>query len=161
MSFLWLILSLAVVGADKLVKYLVSGNMSVGGSFELIPGVIAITYVQNTGVSFSMFDDSPTAMVVVTGIAIAVCAVIIFFLFYNKYKSNLFNAALALILAGALGNVIDRVQNGYVVDMFEFLFVRFAIFNIADISLTVGTVLFAVWILRSERGVNNIQENTM
>ena len=149
MKLFWLLISLLIFGADMLVKRLVVEYIQLSEAVDVIPGVFGLTYVQNTGMSFSLFNNSPSMLTVITVLALTVSVVILIVLIRNKFNSKLADAALALILAGALGNAVDRLVNGHVVDMFEFLFVRFAIFNVADIALTFGTAMLAVWMIKS------------
>ncbi|MDR2529926.1 MAG: signal peptidase II [Oscillospiraceae bacterium] len=159
MKALWLLLTLAVFGLDALVKSAVSSNMRLGETFALVPHVLSITYVENTGVSFSMLGDNAAAMAVITWLTPVLCAVLIVLLIRNKYGSRLFDASLALILAGAIGNAVDRMLHGSVVDMFEFAFVRFAIFNVADVALTCGCAMLAIYAVLDSRRMSGANRN--
>ena len=127
----------AVVVVDQLVKLLAR---QLTGQVVLIPGVLALNYTENTGMAFSLFSGRAWLL----GVVSAVC-IIGGWLTLRKYQLGAWSKVGAmLMLGGAVGNMIDRFLRGYVVDMFEALFVRFAIFNVADVALTVGTALMAV-----------------
>lgn len=139
---LYLIIAAAVVLLDQLSKHFLTLLLK-GGSQPLIPGVIRLVYVENTGAAFSLFSDMRWALVAVSFVAIAAILVALF-----RYPRQLGKAAclsLALVLGGAVGNLVDRILFGYVADFFEFEFVRFAVFNVADIFITVGGIAFALF----------------
>ena len=133
----WSWLAAAVVIADQLVKWVSS---SLRTEVMLIPGVLRFTYAQNTGMAFSLFSGQAWLLGVVS-----VAAIVIGWLVLRGYRlGTISRIAAMLMLGGAVGNMIDRFAYGYVVDMFEVLFVRFAVFNVADAALTVGAGLMAV-----------------
>ena len=137
-KFYWI--AAAVVIVDQLVKW---ACLSLTGSVTLIPHVLALTYAENTGMAFSLFSGRAWAL----GVVSVVC-ILLGWLVLRRYKlGTLSRTAAMLMLGGAVGNMIDRVLRGYVVDMFEVLFMDFAIFNVADAALTVGTVLMATSLL--------------
>lgn len=137
-KFYWI--AAAVVIVDQLVKW---ACLSLTGSVTLIPHVLALTYAENTGMAFSLFSGRAWAL----GVVSVVC-ILLGWLVLRRYKlGTLSRTAAMLMLGGAVGNMIDRVLRGYVVDMFEVLFMEFAIFNVADAALTVGTVLMATSLL--------------
>ena len=125
---------------DQVVKWACKG---LTGRLTLIPGVLGLTYVENTGMAFSLFSGNSWAL----GVVSAVC-IISGWLLLRKYRlGTVSHIGAMLMLGGAVGNMIDRFWRGYVVDMFEALFVEFAIFNVADAALTVGTALMAISLL--------------
>lgn len=132
--FYWI--AVLTVIADQLTKWLCMG---LAERVTLIPGVLALTYAENTGMAFSLFSGRAWAL----GVVSAVC-ILAGWLVLRRYRlGTLSRVAAMLMLGGAAGNMIDRFWRGYVVDMFEALFVDFAIFNVADAALTVGAVLMA------------------
>ncbi len=135
----------AVIGVDRLTKYLVSSNMELYESFPLIPRVLNITYIENRGAAFGMFQNGTLLFTILTVIAVVGCALLIAF---NVTKSQLANWALVLFGAGGVGNLIDRVFRRSVVDFIETAFVEFPVFNIADCSVTVGAALLVVYLVR-------------
>lgn len=137
-KFVWIAVVTVII--DQLVKW---ACLSLSHSVTVIPGVLALTYAENTGMAFSLFSGNPWAL----GVASAVC-IALGWIILRRYKLGAVSwIAAMLMLGGAAGNMIDRFLRGYVVDMFEVLFVDFAIFNVADAALTVGTVLMGFSLL--------------
>lgn len=103
------------------------------------------TYLENRGAAFGILQDSRLFFIILT---IAIVVGLIYY-FVKNYKTNpkILNIALALIISGALGNFYDRLFQGYVVDFLEFAFVRFPVFNVADILVTVGSFLIIIYLL--------------
>ena len=136
----WSWLAAVVVIADQLVKWLSS---SLRTEVTLIPGVLRFTYAENTGMAFSLFSGQSWLLGVVS-----VAAVVVGWLVLRGFRLGpVSRCAAMLMLGGAVGNMIDRFAQGYVVDMLEVLFVRFAVFNVADAALTVGAGLMTVSLL--------------
>ena len=109
---IYVLLIAAIVAGDQVVKMVVASTMAVGQSFPLIPGFANITYMQNTGAAFSLFSDATWVLALLSGV-MAVVVICILFKYKKKFKSNLFNLAMAFIAGGAIGNLIDRVAHGY------------------------------------------------
>ncbi|MDR3277828.1 MAG: signal peptidase II [Oscillospiraceae bacterium] len=130
---------------DQLLKHWAAAALSGGGIVDLIPGVIHLTYVENTGAAFSILSNMRWALVAVS----AVCVVVLAFVLIRYRASVLCKLGLAAVLGGAAGNMIDRVLTGRVVDMFELEFMNFAVFNVADCFITVGGLVFCVSLLLS------------
>lgn len=108
-------------------------------AITLIPGVLGLKYAENTGMAFSLLAGKPWLLGILSGVLI-----LLGYGFLRRYRLGTPAAVAAmLMLGGAVGNMIDRLFTGYVVDMIEVLFVDFAIFNIADAALTVGCALMA------------------
>ncbi|WP_066648590.1 signal peptidase II [Christensenella timonensis] len=143
---IYVLLIAAIVAGDQVVKMVVASTMAVGQSFPLIPGFANITYMQNTGAAFSLFSDATWVLALLSGV-MAVVVICILFKYKKKFKSNLFNLAMAFIAGGAIGNLIDRVAHGYVIDMLEFDFVNFAIFNVADSFVCIGAVMLGIFVI--------------
>lgn len=111
----------------------------------LIPGVFSFSYVENRGAAFGMFQNQTVLFVVMTVLA---CGGIAYLLIRERKKMHtLMRVCLALILAGAVGNFVDRIWLGYVRDMFYFELINFAVFNVADSAISVGTVALILDIL--------------
>lgn len=133
------------VVVDQLVKLLVAARLPLGGGFELVPGLLQINYVQNTGAAWSMFSNSTLALAVFS----VVMAVFLGVWLWRTPREQLWRrVALALMLAGALGNMIDRFRLGYVVDFIKLP--HWPVFNIADILLCVGVALLALLLAAEE-----------
>ena len=130
---------LALIGLDQWVKHWVVANISLNQVIKAIPGVFSLTYLQNRGAAFSILT------VLVIGAAL-------FYLVKNYQKSLWLVLSLILIISGGIGNFIDRVHLGYVVDMVQLDFIDFAIFNVADSYLTVGVLLLILILWKEENG---------
>ena len=130
-------LAALLVALDQMTKHFARVTLAAEGSWVLIPGVVGLTYVENTGMAFSSFSGATAVLAVISAIAAAALAVVI----YRRVLPRPFSQAmLMLLLAGAVGNLNDRALVGYVTDMIQLLFVHFAVFNVADICVTVGAV---------------------
>jgi len=141
---LYFILAAVLVALDQLVKYLVSANIPLGGSVPFLPYIMDLTYVQNTGCAFSLLERHTWLLTIISAVMSVVLAVA---LAKGFFKHPLGKIAIALVLAGAVGNLIDRALYGYVVDMFRTLFIDFAVFNVADICVVVGGIAAAAYYL--------------
>ena len=138
------ILTAALVVLDQIVKYLVRAVIPLGGNVPFIPYLLDLTYVQNTGAAFSMLRSHTWLLTLTsTMVVLAMCALIVKGFFKNRL--GLFSAA--LVLAGGMGNLIDRVVFGFVTDMFQTTFMEFAVFNVADCCITVGVPLLFLYVL--------------
>ena len=138
---------------DQISKYMIEAVMDLGESIQVIPGFFQLLYVRNTGAAWSLFADSSMIFFYI----VTVVAVVVLFLFYRscETKDHWNKAALALIMAGALGNFIDRLCFQYVRDFlsFDIFGYHFPVFNIADCALCIGVVMIAGKILLEEFGV--------
>ena len=137
---LYLIFSALIVLIDQAVKYVITSRLAEGGVHALIPGIVHLTHIQNTGAAFSMLSNMRWVLVAVS----AVCSVLLIILVLRFKKPWICRLCLAAILGGAVGNLIDRFLFGSVTDMFEVEFIKFAVFNVADICITGGAVLFCL-----------------
>lgn len=137
-----------VVGLDQLTKYLTVREIPYGSQVRIWPGVVHLTYVRNTGAAFSMFSGMRWLflLLVVVFFAGVICLIRAGIL---RRKAELW--CLAAIGGGALGNAIDRVVSGKVVDMIEPEFVNFAVFNVADSFITVGAIWLGIYIFFFDR----------
>lgn len=123
---------------DRLTKYAAVSTVKVDGPKEFLFGLFNFTYVENTGAAFSLFSGKTDALSVLTVLFL----IAIFFLLMKKtFPSKFLNTCLLLVFAGGLGNLIDRIAYGYVVDFIEPLFIDFAVFNFADCCITVGAFM--------------------
>ena len=138
---MWLI-AIAVFAADRVTKILAGGIPPQG--IPVIPGVVQLRYAENTGAAFSMFSGHPWLLGVLSLLIIAGA----FLILRKKKLPALAMTGLMMMLGGAVGNMADRFATGFVPDMIELLFVRFAIFNVADSFLCIGCALTAVSLLR-------------
>ena len=142
-----IIVTLLLVISDQWSKYLAVLYLTDRRTVTVIPGFLGLRYVENTGAAFSMLSNSTTFLIVVTAIALVVMA---YMIWIKKYGEPFERLCFTLIIAGGVGNLIDRVTRGFVVDFFEFLFMNFAVFNVADIYVCVGIGLYAVYTFYTE-----------
>ena len=142
MTYLFMSLfALAIVAADQVTKYLTVAAIPLGGARDFIPGLLRFTYVQNTGGGFSILREHTWLLIAVSLIAFAM----IFFAIYKKYVTGAGTLwSLFAIVGGGVGNLIDRVRLGYVVDMLETKFMVFPVFNVADCFITCGCILMMI-----------------
>ncbi len=136
---------------DQITKYIVVNTVKINGPEEFLFGLFQFRYVENTGAAFSSFSNNTFVLTVITVIILAVCLIL---LLSRKIKSNFMNVCLLMIVAGGIGNAIDRIRLGFVIDFIEPLFVNFAVFNFADCCITVGAFLmigYQIYEIYSER----------
>ncbi|MFO3716242.1 signal peptidase II [Anaerococcus cruorum] len=103
------------------------------------------TYLENRGAAFGILQDRKIFFIILT--LVIVCALVYYFLKNYRTNNKILNIALAMIISGAIGNFYDRLFQGYVVDFIEFAFVNFPVFNIADIFVTVGSILLIIYMI--------------
>ena len=143
-----LIAMVALVALDQISKYFATLYLAPVGVMPFIPGVMELRYVLNDGAAFSMFSGG-NAWILITVTSVALTAMCVWF-FWKKPSCALVRAAFILVIAGGVGNLIDRVLNGHVVDFFATTFMNFAVFNVADCFVCVGVVLLLIAVLRDE-----------
>ena len=145
MSVLISFISIAVLtAADQLIKLVVERNLQPIGTAEFINGFIGWNYVRNTGAAFGSFSQSTTLLTVVTGAVILAGIILIA---TKKIKSKFYLTCVVLIISGGLGNLIDRIFRGYVIDFIDVQFTDFAVFNFADILVTVGSIALMIYVI--------------
>lgn len=146
-----MILCLAVIAAvilfDQLSKILCVEYLMDAGSVSVIPKIVNFTYVENRGAAFGMLADHRWVFMV---LSVAAIVLIVVYLAKAKPQSVLQRVSIALIAGGGIGNMIDRVLRGYVVDFIDVQFVTFYVFNIADSAVCVGCGLLILWGIISE-----------
>ncbi|MBM6828897.1 signal peptidase II [Anaerotignum lactatifermentans] len=140
------IVAALLIGVDQLTKYLALTSLKPVGSITFLEGFMDFTFVENRGVAFGMFSGQKWFILLLTGIIVAVM-VYYFIRLPHTREYRWVRSAMVLVLAGALGNMIDRIFRGYVVDFFEFTFFDWPVFNVADIYVVVGVILLAILIL--------------
>lgn len=141
------IIAAVLIAADQMIKNWAAETL-IKGEITVVPNVLYLKYAENTGVAFSMFSDSRWILVGVTSVMLV--AVLAFFL-SGKVTDKLEQFSLALILSGGVGNLIDRVSLGYVIDYIDVRCINFAIFNLADICICVGAFLLCVAVYFSDK----------
>ena len=138
---------LLLIALDQAVKWYVVKEIPLGGMRRFIPKVVSLTYLKNSGAAFSMLENQQWFFTIITLIAMGSAFVYL----YRHIKGSIWLLlGLTLIISGGIGNFIDRVRQGFVVDMFHLDFMNFAIFNVADIYLSIGVGLLLIYLLREE-----------
>lgn len=132
------LLALGIVVVDQVVKYLTVANINLGQTVELIPNILSLTYIRNTGAAWSILEGRMLFFYLIT---IIVVGVLIYFLHHDAKGKPFYATSIAFLLGGALGNFFDRLRLQYVIDMFQLEFIDFPIFNIADLFITLGVML--------------------
>ena len=145
MLYCFLIIFMGViVGLDQLTKALVVAKIPVGEAVKALPGVFHLTHLHNTGAAFSMLEGGRWFFALIC----AAGMILVIVLIKKKVIEAPFELwCLAAIFGGGVGNLVDRIRLGYVVDMFEVEFMNFAVFNVADIFITCGAVALFVYVL--------------
>lgn len=142
------IVAIVAFAVDQLIKWSVATYMDIGQKIPLIPGFIQLTSSRNRGAAFGILQNQRLFLIVVT--AIVLVGIIIYL--YKIYRKQKFLAyALTLIFGGALGNFIDRALHGEVVDMLEFTFINYPVFNMADVFISTGVVMILIDTLWASR----------
>ncbi|EHL2501632.1 signal peptidase II [Enterococcus faecalis] len=153
----YFLISALLVGLDQWSKYLTVQNISLGETKEFIPGFLSLTHLRNTGAAWSLLEGKMIFFYVIT---VIVSVVIIYLLIKNYKKSIWYSVGLSFVLAGAIGNFIDRVRLGYVVDMLQTDFMNFPIFNVADSTLVVGVICIYIYLILDEKAAKEGKNGT-
>ncbi|HYE69199.1 MAG TPA: signal peptidase II [Anaerovoracaceae bacterium] len=152
---MYFIIIVFVVALDQLTKYLIKANLDLNSTIPLLDGIFHITYIQNSGAAFSMFQNKTGFLI---AMQLTVITIVLVYLIKRQKKEHwCLLVSLSLIAAGGIGNLIDRAINGYVVDFLDFRF--WPIFNVADISVCVGCGLLVVYMFFVEPKLNKEKEN--
>ena len=146
---MFMLFSGAIVAADQVTKYLTVANIALYEDVPFIPGLLQLTYVQNTGAAFSSFEGQQWLFAVIFAVFTAL-------VFYEYFKRTMHFTQLEwwcifAIYGGGLGNMIDRVRMGYVVDMIETTFMEFPVFNVADCFITCGCILLVAHLILANK----------
>ena len=143
MPFISLIVGAVLVIIDQIIKYFVSAYLQPVGSVSEKDNIFSLTYVENKGVAFGMFSDMRWIFVALTAIMLAI---IIFYMFKKRPKGKFFYVCAALIIGGGIGNLIDRIFYGYVIDYLSLSFFP-PVCNFADYCITAGTIMLVIYLL--------------
>ena len=154
----YIVLGLAVLVAviDQVLKYLVVNFLDKTNPTEIIPNLFSLTYVENKGAAFGMLSDARWIFITFT---IIITAFLIYILFKKRINNKLFLTSVVLIIGGGIGNLIDRIFLGYVVDFLSISFFP-PVCNFADYCITIGAVLLVIYILfmsdftKKEKSIN-------
>ncbi len=145
LNLLWQIaLVILVVIGDRVVKGYILNNVAVGEVFGEIPFVCDFLYVKNTGAAFSILSNN---IEILSVISVVFLVAVIVYKYVRKPQNALENLSIALFFSGALGNAIDRIAYGFVVDFISIKWFEFPVFNVADMAIVTGAVIMVVYVI--------------
>ncbi len=154
---IYFLIAFAIFGLDMGAKLLAKAFLEGGDSVPLIRDVFHLTYVENRGAAFGMMQGGTVFFIIV---AVVVAVVVVWLLRAYQQKPAILKLGLSFLAAGALGNTVDRIFRGYVVDFFDFRLINFPVFNVADIFVCVGAVVLAVFfVFFEEKYRKGVSEN--
>ena len=145
MTIILIAIIVGVIGIDQLTKWLTVVNLEEWESFPLWPTVFHFTYVKNTGMAFGMMKDHRWVFIVFSTVAIVGLLV---YLFRFRPESRWMQVSMALIIGGGIGNMIDRLILGYVIDFLDFTLINFAVFNVADSFVCIGAGMMILYLVK-------------
>jgi signal peptidase II len=140
---IYILIILGLIGLDQISKFLAVKYLVNIGSIPIIENIFHLTYVENKGAAFGMFQNN---QIIFVAVALFACVLGLYYL-YKKQINLLGKSAIILIISGAIGNLIDRVRLGFVVDYFDFRIIWDYVFNIADVFVVIGTILLCIYII--------------
>lgn len=140
----YLLITAIIIIVDFITKRCVLTHLTKVDTLSLWEDVFHLTYVENRGAAFGIMQNQKWLFIILT---LAVLVVILYLFLKKKVKHPLMQTALSFLAGGAAGNLIDRIAYGYVVDFFDFKLINYPVFNIADIFVVVGAILFTVYII--------------
>lgn len=143
---------ICLTAADQIIKYFAETGLSATGEIVVIDKLLSWDYTQNTGAAFGSFSQSTTLLSVVTGVVILAGIIAIIM---KKIKGKYLLTVSVMIIAGGLGNLVDRISKGYVVDFIKVLFIDFPVFNFADILVTCGAFMLIGYLIWDTYRENN------
>jgi len=133
-----------LVVLDQLTKQLALRFLKTIDTFPLWHGVFHLTYCENRGAAFGILQNQFSLFYVVTAVVVILATV---YMFKTRPRSFLLSLSITLLVGGALGNLVDRVMRGFVVDFLDFCLINFPIFNVADCFVMIGAVLLALYVI--------------
>lgn len=142
MGILVLVISAAIVVLDQIFKYLAINNLKSIENIAVIDNLLYFTYLENRGAAFGIFSNQRWLFIITTVLAIIL---LVYLVFVKKFQSKIFNISVALIIGGGVGNLIDRIFLGYVVDYIQISFFP-PVCNFADYCITAGTIILIIWL---------------
>jgi len=138
------IIMIVLVFLDQLFKVLSIKYLLPADSINLINGILQLNYVENTGAAFGLFKGNTLVLSVFTTAIIIFC---LYYIFVKTFDKLIYNVSLVMIVSGGIGNLFDRFYRGFVVDYIEVLFIKFPVFNFADMLVTVGSFLLVIYMI--------------
>jgi len=148
------IISIMLIVIDQIIKLWSFNSLRMGNSITIISNILELDYLENRGAAFGIFQGNVVALAI---ISIMIMVIIIVYMVKNKIKNQIFLLALIFIISGGIGNLIDRIFRGFVIDYIELLFIKFPVFNMADVYVFLGAILISYYILfLEEKEKNNV-----
>lgn len=141
---IWFLIVIGTVILDQLTKWLAVKYLTDVATIPIINDILHLTYLENTGAAFGILKNNRWVFLVISTIAIIA---IVFYIAKRPPKNKWLGIGLSFIVGGGIGNMIDRILLGYVVDFIDFRLINFAIFNVADSFVCVGAVLVMIYVL--------------
>ncbi|MGP1411522.1 signal peptidase II [Peptoanaerobacter stomatis] len=145
-SIFYIILGIFLLIIDQIVKINIKNNMAVGDSIKVVNDFFSITYVQNKGAAFGILQNQKFLFLII-GIVMILGLIYMFI----KDEDKITRLSITMIISGALGNIVDRLRYGYVVDMFDFHAIWSYVFNVADICVVLGIILMSIRVFTDRR----------
>ncbi|MGI5959174.1 MAG: signal peptidase II [Massiliimalia sp.] len=153
-NYFSLIISAVIIGLDQLFKYLAVQYLYPVGTIPLWKGVFQLTYVENRGAAFGIFEGKKILLVGFTGVILLLLLLAVLF---KKVTHPVLVTSFALIIGGGIGNLIDRTFLGYVVDYLHLTLFQFPVFNFADCAVVIGTILLIAYFFFWDKKENSEQ----
>lgn len=146
--------SILVIIIDQIIKLIVTMNLKFTESINIINNFFRITYLQNTGAAFSILSGNTIFLIIITIISLIL---IYFFLIKNKKIGKIEQICYSLLIGGIIGNLIDRIRLGYVIDYLDFNIINYnyPVFNFADITIVIGIIFLIILNIRTDNNGNN------
>ena len=135
-----------LIGLDQIIKYWALNSLKEVNSIPVINNIFSLTYVENRGAAFGMLQNNQSIFILVAAVA-SCCGL---YYLHSKKVNNLGKIGILLVISGAIGNLIDRVRLGFVVDYLDFHIIWSYVFNLADCFVVVGTILLCLYIITSK-----------
>ena len=144
-------MTIIFIMVDFVSKYVVTRYINLNDSIIIIKNFLSLTYVRNTGVAFSILTDNKYLVMI---ISFMIISGIVYYIYHNKPKSTLEKVGYSLILGGAIGNFLDRLFKGYVIDFIDVKIFSYdyPIFNLADTFIVIGVLLIGIYTWRCKDG---------
>lgn len=136
---------ITLVIIDQITKLLTLAYVKPVGTIEIIKNILSFTYVENRGAAFGIMQNARWVFILFT---LAIIALLVGYTLKKKPEGKLYYVSTAMIISGGIGNLIDRIFRGYVVDMIEVTFIDYPVFNFADCCVVIGAILFCIYILK-------------
>ena len=144
---LYFVIIVAIVILDQTVKHLIVGSIKLNDNISVVDGILSLAHIRNYGAAWSMLLGQIWFFVIISTVSLGLMA----FFFWKFRNSPLYLTGLSLMIGGTIGNFIDRLRLGYVVDMFQLDFINFPIFNVADCALTIGVAVILIAMLKDDK----------